>query len=225
MKIKYYGQSCVGVNVNGKDILFDPFITPNPLASHIDLNKVNADIIAVTHGHADHVADVKAVYENTNGKLLSNYEIVSWFSEQGISNSFAMNTGGSYREEGLRIKCFQALHSSTLPDGSSGGDPNGFVVYSAEGNFYHAGDTGLMMDMQLLKDEQLKFAFLPIGDVFTMDIHDAVKAAAFINCSTIIGIHYDTFPPITIDKNLAKAVFADAGKELMLLDIGQTIEL
>ena len=124
----------------------------------------------------------------------------------------------------MRIKCFQALHSSTLPDGSSGGDPNGYIVYSEEGNFYHAGDTGLMMDMQLLADEQLDLAFLPIGDVFTMGIEDAVKAAEFINCDRIVGIHYDTFPPLTIDRDAAINAFADAGKELILLGIGQTLE-
>ena len=225
MKISFYGHSCVGVHVNGKHLLFDPFITPNELAATVDINSIPADWIICTHGHADHMADLKTIYDKTQALLLSNYEIVNWFAAQGVENSFALNTGGSYQENGLRLKCFQALHSSTLPDGSAGGDPNGYIVYSEEGNFYHAGDTGLMMDMKLLADERLKFAFLPIGGVFTMDIHDAIKAATFINCDKIIGIHYDTFPPINIDKEQAKAAFAAAGKELILLGVGDSIEL
>lgn len=226
MKITFYGQSCVGVNLKGKTMLFDPFVSGNPLAEHIDVNSIVADIMVITHGHGDHVADAATVLKNTGAHLISNYEIVNWFGAQGFENAFGMNTGGSYSPaDGMRIKCFQACHSSTLPDGSNGGHPNGYVVYSDEGNFYHAGDTGLMMDMKLLADQELDFAFLPIGDVFTMGVEDAAKAAEFINCNRIIGIHYDTFPPITIDKEKAKKTFADAGKELILLDVGQSIEL
>jgi L-ascorbate metabolism protein UlaG (beta-lactamase superfamily) len=112
-----------------------------------------------------------------------------------------------------------------MPDGASGGDPNGYVLSSAEGAIYHAGDTALMLDMQLLKSYNLKAAFLPIGDHFTMGAADACQAATFIGCDKIIGIHYDTFPPISIDKEEATQIFADAGKELILLDIGQSIEI
>lgn len=224
MRITYYGHSCCSVKLKGKELLFDPFITPNPNAS-IKLEDVPADFIICTHGHVDHVADVKAIHDLTKARLVSNYEIVEWFGKNGVEDGIGLNTGGSCVIDDIRLKCFQAAHSSTLPDGSSGGHPNGYIVYSDEGNFYHAGDTALMLDMQLLADQELNFAFLPIGDHFTMGVDDAVKAAEFIAVDKVIGVHYDTFPPISIDKEEAIKAFSDKGKELILLDIGQTIEL
>lgn len=225
MQITYYGHSCCGIKVDDQHILFDPFISPNPLAGHVDLNSIPADIIVCTHGHEDHVADVVPIHKRTNAVLVSNFEIVQWFSTQGINGGVGMNTGGTTSIGGLKIKCFQAVHSSTLPDGSSGGHPNGYIIQTSAGAFYHAGDTGLTVDMQLLKEMELRFAFLPIGDHFTMGIGDAVKAADLIGCDTIIGVHYDTFPPITIDKEKAKSTFTEAGKNLILMDIGESIEL
>ncbi|HCQ29221.1 MAG TPA: hydrolase, partial [Flavobacteriales bacterium] len=95
MKVTYYGHSCMGVNVNGVDLLFDPFITPNELAKHIDINSVPADYILVSHGHEDHLADVQTIAERTGAKIVSNFEIVSWFAEKGLQNGHPMNHGGN----------------------------------------------------------------------------------------------------------------------------------
>lgn len=226
MKFTYYGQSCFAVETSGFTLLFDPFITPNELAKHISLDDVKADYILVSHGHYDHIADAVELAQRTKATVISNFEIISWFNKQGIEKAHAMNHGGGHDFPFGRVKYVNAIHSSLLPDGTNGGNPGGFVVDTAEGAFYFAGDTALTMDMQLIGEEfQLRFAVLPIGDNFTMGAKDATRAAAFVKCREIVGVHYDTFPPIRIDKAKAAATFHAAGLRLHLPKIGETIDL
>ncbi len=223
MEVTNYGHACYAIKVKDSTLLFDPFITPNELASNIDVDTINADFILISHGHEDHVADAIDIAKRTDAKIISNFEIVTWFGGQGIENGHPMNHGGSWDFDFGKVKFVNALHSSVLPDGTYGGNPGGFVVSSGEGNFYYAGDTGLTLDMQLIpKRTKLDFALLPIGDNFTMDIDDAVSAAEFVQCDKIVGMHYDTFGFIEIDKEEAVGKFNKAGKELLLLDIGET---
>lgn len=225
MRITYYGHSCVGVATGGHHLLFDPFISGNPKAKHIDLASIPATHILVTHGHGDHVLDAEAIAKRTGAPVIANYEIASWFEGRGVQHTVGLNTGGSKDLGGFSVKFTAAQHSSQLPDGSYGGNPNGIVITTPDGAFHHAGDTALTLDMQLLKRHALKFAFLPIGDHFTMGYTDAVEAAELIGVRTVIGIHYDTFPPIALDHAAATAAFRKAGKELLLPVIGETIEL
>ncbi|MEM7369341.1 MAG: metal-dependent hydrolase [Bacteroidota bacterium] len=224
MNITYYGQSCFGVEVSGIHLLFDPFISPNPHASHISLDQVKADYILISHGHQDHVADVASIAKQTGATLISNFEIINWFAKQGIKNGHPLNHGGSYSFDFGRVKYVNAVHTSSMPDGSYGGNPGGFVISSMEGDFYHSGDTALTYDMKLIGEQyQLAFAFLCLGDNFTMGIDDALIASGFIRCSRIIGMHFDTFPYIKINHEEAKDKFAAAGKDLTLMEIGETI--
>lgn len=227
MKITYYGHACFSVLTGGKNILFDPFITYNELAKGVDVGAIPADYILISHGHQDHVADAMAIAQRTGAKLVSNYEIVTWFEQKGIKNTHPLNHGGKWKFDFGTVKYVNAVHSSVLPDGTYGGNPGGFVVETPEGNFYYSGDTALTMDMQLipLTSGKLNVALLPIGDNFTMGIEDAVLAAEFVKCDKVIGLHYDTFGYIKIDHQAAKDAFAAKGKELILLNIGQTIEL
>jgi L-ascorbate metabolism protein UlaG (beta-lactamase superfamily) len=226
MKLTYFGHSCFLVETSGKKILFDPFITPNGLAKHIDVNSIECDFIAITHGHFDHIADAVAIAKRTNAAVICAYEIYEWLQKQGITNLRPANTGGKWSLDFGTIKCVSALHSSCLPDGTYGANPMGFVLNTTEGDFYYSGDTALTMDMQLIpRWAKLKFAVLPIGDIFTMDIDDAIVAAEFVQCNKVIGVHYDTFDPIKINHDEAIAKFAKAGKELILVNIGDTIEL
>lgn len=226
MKLTYFGHSCFLVETSGKKILFDPFITPNGLAKHIDVNSIECDFIAITHGHFDHIADTVAIAKRTNAAVICAYEIYEWLQKQGITNLRPANTGGKWSLDFGTIKCVSAVHSSCLPDGTYGSNPMGFVLNTTEGDFYYSGDTALTMDMQLIpRWAKLKFAVLPIGDIFTMDIDDAIVAAEFVQCNKVIGVHYDTFDPIKINHDEAIAKFAKAGKELILVNIGDTIEL
>ena len=226
MKLSFYGHSCFAVEIKGKKILFDPFITYNELAKDIDVNSIEADYILLSHGHADHIADCIAISKRTGCKVVASWEVHEWLNKNGITNTHPMNTGGKWHFDFGTVKCVVAQHSSGLPDGSYGGNPMGFVVMSTEGNFYYSGDTALTLDMQLIPGwAKLNFAVLPIGDNFTMDTADAVKAADFVDCKTIVGVHYNTFGFIKINEDDAKASFATAGKKLLLPAIGETIDI
>lgn len=221
MQITYYGQSCFGITTQGKNLLFDPFISPNPLAKEVDVAGIPADYILITHGHGDHIADVETIAKRTGAKVISNYEIKTFFEQKGI-DGHPMNHGGKWTFDFGTVKYVQAVHSSSFPDGSYAGNPGGFVIWNDEGCFYHSGDTALTMDMKLIPMlcPKLDFAILPIGDNFTMGFDEALIASDFIECNKIYGCHYDTFGFIEIDQEAAKKAFADKGKELILLPIG-----
>jgi L-ascorbate metabolism protein UlaG (beta-lactamase superfamily) len=226
MKLTYYGHACFAVDAGGKTLLFDPFITPNPLAEKIDVKKIPADFILVSHGHNDHVADVVEIAKRTGATVIAPFEVGSWFQKKGVKNVQAMNHGGAARMPFGRVKLTAAIHSSSMPDERYGGNPAGFVVETGDGNFYYSGDTALTSDMKLIGEQtKLRFAVLPIGDFFTMGIDDAVRAAAFVGVTKIVGVHYDTFPPIKLDHGAATKTAQAAGKELLLPKIGETVEL
>ena len=225
MRITYYGHSCFLVEINGKKLLFDPFISQNPLASNIDAGKIKADFILVSHGHADHTADLLSLANQTGATVVSNWEICSWVQSKGYKKVHPMNIGGHWIFEFGKVKCVNAVHSSSLPDGTYGGNPMGFLIETPDGKFYYAGDTALHLDMKLIGDyKKMDLAFLPIGNNFTMGIDNAVIASDFIRCDRIIGMHYDTFDMIKIDHNEAKKKFDSAGKQLTLMQVGQTLE-
>ena len=227
MKITYYGQSCFAIEMKGKTILTDPFISGNPLAKDIDVNTIPADYIALSHGHQDHTLDAIAIAKRTGAKIIASYEIHNWAQAQGVENSHPMGIGGKWNFDFGTVLCVNAVHSSSFPDGSYAGNPTGFVFWNEEGCIYFAGDTALTMDMQLIPMlcPPLDAAILPIGDNFTMDAKAAAIASDFIKCPKIIGCHYDTFGFIEIDHNNTKKIFDDAGKDLILLDIGTSIDL
>ena len=224
--ITYFGHSSFLVKIGDKKLIFDPFISPNNKASHIDVSKIRADYVLLSHGHEDHIVDAETITNVSGATLISNYEIAVWFSEKGVEKYHPMNHGGSKVFDFGKLKYVNAVHSSTLPDGSPGGNPGGFVVKHDAGCFYYAGDTALSYDMKLIGEEfKIDFAFLPIGDNFTMGIDDAIKASDFVGTNKIIAMHFDTFPYIEIDLEAAKKAAAKAGKELILLNIGESITL
>lgn len=229
MKVKYLGHSSFQLTIGDKKIILDPFISANGLAKHIEVNQLEADYILLSHGHQDHVADAEVIAKRTGAKLVSNFEIVEWFAKKGIANNHPMNTGGSWEFDFGTLKCVVAVHSSSLPDGTYGGTAMGFVItYEEDGvekNLYYAGDTALTYDMRLIEEEfgHIDFAFLPVGDNFTMGIFDALKAAEFVNADTVIPMHYDTFGYIVADKESLQEAFSEV--ELCIFEIGEEKEL
>lgn len=225
MKITFYGHSSIGIEIKGKHVLIDPFISGNPNASHIDINSLKADYILLTHAHQDHILDVEAIARNNNSVIVSNWEIATHYGNKGFQNH-PMNHGGSWQFDFGKLKCVVAIHSSSFPDGSYGGNPCGFVIEGEHKNIYISGDTALTMDMKLIAMRtKLDLAVFPIGNNFTMDVEDAIVASDFVDCDKILGCHYDTFGFIVINHDEAKKKFFDAGKDLMLLDIGESINL
>ena len=185
MKITFYGHASLGIEVNGVKIIVDPFITGNPKASHIDVNSLEADYILLTHAHQDHILDVETIAQNNDVVIVSNFEIVSHYEKKGFEGH-PMNHGGSWDFEFGTVMYVNAIHTSSFPDGSYGGQ---------------------------------------LGDNFTMDVDGAIIASDFVQCDKVLGYHYDTFGYIEIDHEEAKRKFFDKNKDLMLLNIGDSLEL
>lgn len=223
MEITFLGHASLQLKIAGKILIVDPFISGNELARAIDVNSLKADYIMITHGHQDHVLDVEQIARNNKETMVvSNFEIVSWFGEKGIKGH-PMNHGGKKSFNFGVVKYVNAIHSSVLPDGTYGGNPGGFVIEAEGKRLYIAGDTALTYDMKLIPETMgpVDLAVLPIGDNFTMGYEDAAFAADFIQCNTILGCHYDTFPPIVLDRGKAQEYFKARGKKLLLPDIGE----
>ena len=225
MKITYYGHASLGIEVNGTNIIVDPFISANELAKNIDVNALKADYILITHAHGDHILDVETIAKNTGATIVSNAEIAGYYEAKGFK-THPMNHGGSWQFDFGKVKYVNAIHLSSFPDGSYGGQPGGFVIEADNKNVYIAGDTALTYDMKLISMRNpLDLAILPSGDNFTMDVDDATIAAEFLEVTTVLGYHYDTFGYIKIDHEIAKQKFANKHKELILLPVGDSIEI
>ncbi len=226
MKLTFYGHSCFLVNTGTHRLLFDPFIKGNELAKAVDIQGIECDYILISHAHEDHMADALEIVRNTKATIICAFELMGWFNKNGYEDVHPMNTGGRRHFDFGVVKCVVAHHSSVFPDGTYGANPMGFVISTPHGDFYYSGDTALTMDMKLIPMwANLRFAVLPIGDNFTMGAEDAAVAANWVEAPKVVGVHYDTFGYIIIDKEEAVSIFAEKDVELFLPEIGSTIEL
>jgi L-ascorbate metabolism protein UlaG (beta-lactamase superfamily) len=211
---------------DGTALLIDPFLTDNPIADvgPADLTKV--DYVLFTHGHGDHIGDGFEIAQRTGAKVVSTFEIVSFAQEKkGIENAHPLHIGGGYDFPVGRIKMTPALHGGAVAGDESGQYttvPGGFLITLGGKTIYHAGDTGLITDMQLLKGE-VDVACLPIGDNFTMGPADAVKAVEMIEPKTVIPMHFNTFDVIEQDPQAFAKDVGDRAK-VTILEPGQSHE-
>ena len=225
--ITFYGHSCFTIELDGVQFLFDPFITGNEATKGIvDLAKITPDFIVLTHGHQDHILDAETIAKQSGAPIIANYEIANWYAGKGIDCTIPMNHGGTFDCNGVDLKMVNAVHTSSFPDGSYAGQPAGFVVRGEKQSFYCSGDTALHYDMKLIADDGgVDFAFLCLGDHFTMGVDDAIKAAQFVDTKSIIGVHFDTFLPIQIDHDDAILKFKNSNLQLKLPAIGESFDI
>ncbi|WP_185860503.1 metal-dependent hydrolase [Blattabacterium cuenoti] len=226
MKVTFFSHSTCMLEIHDKCLLIDPFFSGNPIFKNRNFVKLiqKIDYILLTHAHYDHVCDVEFfTHKFINAVVISNYEISNYFDKKGIK-TYGINYGSFISFPFGKLKYVWAAHSSVFNDGTYGGNPGGFLLHTDEGNLYISGDTSVMYEMNLIPHfGKLKLSILPIGGRYTMDVEEAILAANFLKSEKILGVHYNTFEDIQIDKEQAKKRFFEKGKELILLDKGKTI--
>lgn len=227
MKVTYYGQSCVEFDIDGTKVLLDPFISYNPLAKDIKVADIKPDYIFLSHAHQDHVADMYSIQQQSGATVATIVETAAWVRKQGVPDDKVIeyNLGGTLDLPFGKVKMVFAAHSNSTVDGEYAGFPVGYVFFLKGKTVYFAGDTALTMEMKLLERHNIDWALLPIGGHYTMDVDDAIIAAEFVNCKNVMGIHYDSFPPIKINHEEAVKKFNEADVYLALPKIGGSIEI
>ena len=223
--ILFLGHAAFLLNFDGVKVLIDPFLEGNPF-SPISKDTVAADYILVTHGHDDHLGDTLAIAKRTGAVVVSNSEICNWLEKQGVK-THAQHLGGGHQYPFGNVKLTNALHGSSMPDGSYGGNPAGFLITTTAGKrLYFAGDTGLFGDMRLIGEEGIDFAALPIGDNYTMGPDDALRAVKLLNPCVVMPMHYDTFNVIRQDAQAwAKRVASETTTQVAFLKPGDHFSL
>ncbi|MBW1699020.1 MAG: metal-dependent hydrolase [Deltaproteobacteria bacterium] len=225
LKVTWLGHACFLIETEKAKILIDPFLTGNPLSA-VKADDVEADYILVSHGHGDHLGDTVEIAKRTGAMIISNFEIQNWLADQGVETVHPQHIGGGFDYPWGRVKLTIAHHGSSLPDGSYGGNPCGFLLYIQGKKIYHACDTGLFYDMKLIGEEGIDLAILPIGDNFTMGPDDAIRAIKLIEPVQVVPIHYDTFEVIKQDPNAwAQRVGQETSANPTVLQPGESIEL
>jgi len=225
--ITWLGHNAWLVETAGKSILLDPFLNDSP-TSPVKAENVKADVILLSHGHGDHLGDTVAIAKRTDATVITNFEVGEWLKRQGVAADkvIGMNPGGGCAQPFGHVKFTTAQHSSSMPDGSYGGVPGGFVLKLAEARIYFACDTALFLDMKLIGSGGLDLAVLPIGDLFTMGPDDSIDAIKLLNPKRVAPCHYNTWPPIAQDAaEWANNVRSHTAAEPVVLQPGEKIVL
>ncbi len=224
-KLTWYGHAAFRLEVAGKDVLIDPYLSGNPLAP-VQADELTPNYILISHGHGDHVGDAVAIAKRAQALVISNFEIASWFEAQGVE-AHGQHIGGGHTFPFGYLKLTQAVHGSALPDGSYGGNPAGFLLTTPEGKrIYFACDTGLFGDMRLIGEEGIDLALLPIGDNYTMGPQDALRAVKLIQPKHVIPVHYNTFDLIAQDADKwAERVRAETSAEPHVIKPGESFDV
>lgn len=224
-KVTWLGHAALSLEIDGFNILVDPFLSGNPAAS-VAPDKVNADFILLSHGHGDHLGDTVAIAQRTGALVITNAELSGWLDKQGVP-SHGQHLGGGFHHPFGYLKLTLAIHGSGLPDGSYGGNPAGFLLTTKDNKkIYMACDTGLFGDMRLIGEEGIDLAVLPIGDNYTMGPDDALRAVKMLEPGQIIPIHYNTFDVIAQDPKLwAERVENETPARVHVIAPGESISI
>jgi L-ascorbate metabolism protein UlaG (beta-lactamase superfamily) len=222
LTLRYHGHDCWEFDDGSHRVLIDPFLSGNPLADVKAESFKKLDGIIITHGHGDHIGDAVAIAKRSGALIVSNYEIVNYIGKQGCAGH-PLHIGGGHHFPFGHVKLTIAHHGSTGPNGEALGNPAGIVLTMGGKKVYHAGDTGLFMDMQLIGEAwgPLDVALLPIGDNFTMDIDDAVRAATFLRAKINIPMHYGTFDIIKANPHEFVIKAKDFGVKAIVVNPGE----
>jgi len=227
MHVTYFGHSVLQIETCGQTILFDPFITGNPLAELVtSVSSLRPEVIFLTHAHFDHWGDTLAIAKQSNALIVANHEIIEYVKKNGYDNVEAMNIGGSGVFEWGTVTMTYARHSSSFPDGTYGGTPNGYLIRSQGICIYNAGDTDTFSEMSWIgQDNKIQLALLPIGDQFTMGLKGSIRAARLLKPEITVPIHYNTFPPIHADTEKWLEEMEKSGLGARILKPGESIDL
>jgi L-ascorbate metabolism protein UlaG (beta-lactamase superfamily) len=220
----FHGHACFTLEADGMTLLFDPFLTDNPVA-RVTADDLAADYILLSHGHFDHLPDAADIAKRTGATVIGTFEVASWIGGQGVAAVHGMQPGGSFRFPFGRVKQTIAHHGSILPDGSYGGVATGFIVDAGGLRVYYTGDTALFLDMQLYGEEGIDVLVLPIGDNYTMGPEDALRCVKFVKPKLVIPLHYDTWPPIAQDAAAFAAAVEAAGAKCIVAEVGTPVAL
>lgn len=226
MRLTYHGHSCFLLETVKARLILDPFLNDNPSAK-IKAADVRCDFVLVSHGHEDHSADALEIAKKNDATIVANYEIAEYFAAKG-AKTHGMNPGGGHNFPFGRVKLTIAHHTSSVEAGLRPiylGVPCGILVQADGKTLYHAGDTGLFLDMQLIGRAGLDAALIPIGDNFTMGPEDAVTALDFLKSKVAVPIHYNTWPVIAQDANAFAGLAAKSGHAVRAMQPGDTLEI
>jgi L-ascorbate metabolism protein UlaG (beta-lactamase superfamily) len=224
--LTWLGHSAFSVDIDGHNVLFDPYLTDNPLASTTE-DTLTPEIIFLSHAHFDHLGDTEAIALRTGALVVCNWEIGNWLMARDVK-AHQQNPGGGHDHGFVHARLTVAFHSSSFADGMYGGEPNGIIVTAKTSGkrLYFAGDTALFSDMSLIGDYGIDVAFLPIGDNFTMGPDDSLKAIKLIRPKFVVPMHYNTWDVIAQDVSMwANRVSNETDALPIVLDPGGTYTL